>query len=139
MNLSRTSGFLPFASLLPWLNEHRISSLVQKDQYDRLEVCRTYSRSCFERGFASIAGIPAELSGFWVPKEVLHLHHFKPLGLYVLFFLFFCHFFFFWPFRRFRACAEKSSSRVKPSLCSYIATFDVSVLVCAPSARTDFA
>ena len=64
MNLSRTYISLPFASFLPWLNAHRISSLVQKDQYDRLAVLRPYSRSCSERGFAHVAGIPAELSGY---------------------------------------------------------------------------
>ncbi len=64
MNLSGTSGFLPFESFLSWLNEHRISSLVQKDQYNRLEVCRPHIRSWSERGFTNVAGIPRELSGY---------------------------------------------------------------------------
>ena len=61
LNLSGTSGFLSFVSLLSWLNEHRISSLVQKDHYDRFEVCRPYIRSSSERGFANVEGILSEL------------------------------------------------------------------------------
>jgi hypothetical protein len=64
MNLSGTSGFLPFASFLSWLKENRISSLVQKDRYDRFEVCRPYIHSCSKRGFANDVDIPTELSGY---------------------------------------------------------------------------
>ena len=45
------------------VNEHRISSLVQKDQYDRLEVCRPYNRSCSERGFPMLRVSPQSYLG----------------------------------------------------------------------------
>ena len=62
-NFSGTSDFLSFVSLLSWLNEQRISSLVQKDQNDRFTYHRPWSRSCSEK--ENVAGIPTgfRLSG----------------------------------------------------------------------------
>ena len=61
VNLSGTYNSLPFTSFLTWLNEYRISSLLQKDQYDRLTVYRPYICSCSERGFTNVVGNPVKV------------------------------------------------------------------------------